>query len=101
MVRDSGLRARTLQSVESLAFIVDLGPKRAFLKLFSGLSIRHLLSFEIEDFALVDEVVFEFFVFLHSVFSQKFTQHVDLRFFSELLDLLQFFFFLIFCTCLD
>ena len=77
-----------MQSVESLAFFVDLGPKRTFLKLFSGLSICHLLFFEIEDFALVNEVVFEFFVFLDSVFGQKFTQHVDLRFFSEFLDLL-------------
>jgi hypothetical protein len=101
MVRDSGLRARTLQSVESLAFFVDLGPKRTFLKLFSGLSICHLLSFEIKDFPLVDEVIFEFFVFLDSVFGQKFTQHVYLRFFSEFFNLLKFFLFLIFCTCLD
>ncbi len=72
MVGDSGLRAGSLQSTQSLAFLVDLGPERTLFKFFSSLSICNLLSFEIEDFALVDKVIFKFFVFLDSVFGQKF-----------------------------
>ncbi len=72
MVGDSEVRAGSLQSAQSLAFLVDLGSERTLLNFFSSLSICHLLPFEIEDFALVDKVVFKFFVFLDSVFGQKF-----------------------------